>query len=232
MTGLWHDPDGVHDDLWVDVLQRLVDAGTAPVSPVTTGLDAARLWPALVALFATGVSSVRRDREGLLIRMATRPQGRPRLGTSESMPVSQLLHPNRLIEGEWVNAMPRWNGGLWIYPASHLLKADIRRFVDDLVAVEDQYIEAFHGYEYRLGLIQERQAGTGLGYRALSGEYVGETGWTRGEVDKPFAEVSFFESADRSRNWPWFDFLGLDVRHLDEAFEQHRDTLRRHKRYG
>jgi uncharacterized protein YutE (UPF0331/DUF86 family) len=53
-----------------------------------------------------------------------------------------------------------------------------------------------------------------------------------GEVDRPFAEVSFFEAADRSRNWLWHDFFDLDVEHLDEALEQHRDVLRRHKRYG
>ena len=40
-----------------------------------------------------------------------------------------------------------------VYPASHLLKADLRRFFDQLIALEADYVEAFHGHEYRLGLI-------------------------------------------------------------------------------
>jgi hypothetical protein len=113
-----------------------------------------------------------------------------------------------------------------------MLKSPPPRASVHLSAPDDQYIEAFHGYEYRLGPIQERRAGTGLGYRALSGEYVGEPGWTWGEVDRPFAEVSFFEAADRSRNWPWYDFLDLDGEHLEEVLQQHWDVLRRLNRYG
>lgn len=37
ITGVWHDPEGVHDRLWLDVLQRLVDAGTKPIGSCTGG---------------------------------------------------------------------------------------------------------------------------------------------------------------------------------------------------
>jgi hypothetical protein len=38
ITGIWHDPGGTHEQLWTDVLQRLVGAGTAPLTSVTSGL--------------------------------------------------------------------------------------------------------------------------------------------------------------------------------------------------
>ena len=54
VRGVWHDPDGEHGGLWVDVLQRLVDAGTTPLSTSTEGLTEVRLLPALLLLSAAG----------------------------------------------------------------------------------------------------------------------------------------------------------------------------------
>ncbi|MDN4161079.1 SIR2 family protein [Nocardioides abyssi] len=228
VTGVWHD-DGTNDRLWVDALQRLIDAGTAPISSATTGLDSARLWPALFAATAMGVAAVRRDRERLIIRLGTEPAGRTSMGTGEPMNASQLLHPNRLLADDWVNAMPRWNGGRWLYPASHVLKADIRRFFEDLIPLDADYRTAIHGYEYRLGLIQEQRQ-DGRGYRALSGEYVGENQWSWDERDVPLVELAFRAAADRSRDWPWADFLGGSS--LDQVLIDHREVLKHYKRYG
>ncbi|MEO6503278.1 MAG: SIR2 family protein [Jatrophihabitantaceae bacterium] len=195
VTCVWHDPVGTHDGLLLDVLQRLVDAGTAPVSSVTSGLDDARLWPALLAMTAMGVAGVRRDRERLIIRLGTEVHGRGRMGTAGPSPAAQLLHPNRLLKDNWVNAMPRWNTGRWLFPASHLLKADIRRYFEDLIPLEPDYAEIFHGYEHRLGLIQEDQRGGLRGYGAVSGEYVGENGWSWDERDIPLVELPFRQAA-------------------------------------
>ena len=115
VAGAWHDPDGTHDQLWIDALQRLVDAGTAPLSSVTQGLDDTRLVPALLALSAVGVVATRRGRDELFIRIATEVHGRRRMGTGDPVPAAHLLHPNRILEESWVNAMPRWGagGGEW-----------------------------------------------------------------------------------------------------------------------
>lgn len=228
VTGVWHDSDRTHDRLWLDALQRLIDAGTSPISSANTLLDSARLWPALFAMTATGVAAVRRDRERLIIRLGTEPTGRPRMGTGEPMNAAQLLHPNRLLEKSWIDAMPRWGEGHpgWIYPASHVLKVDTRRFFDDLIPLDDDYAAAFHGYEYRLGLIQEKHAG-GMGYRALSGEYVGERQWSWDDHDVPIAELSFREAAVRSQEWPWAEYLGGNS--LDRALIDHREVLKRYR---
>ena len=54
VTGVWHDTDGSHDRRWTEALQQLIDAGTAPISSATSGLDDARPWPALLATTAMG----------------------------------------------------------------------------------------------------------------------------------------------------------------------------------
>lgn len=231
VTGVWHDSDGVHEQLWLDALQRLIDAGTFPVSSAIPLLDTARRWPALFAMFAMGTAAVRRNRERLIIRLGTEPSGRPRLGTSEPMDAAQLLHPIRLLEKSWVDAMPRWGEGHpgFIYSASHVLKADLRRFFEDLIPLDDDYSAAFHGFEYRLGLIQEKSESS-LSFRALSGEYIGGDQWHRGDDNVPLAELSFREAAARSQQSPWSDFLGGD--NCDQVLINHRKVLKRHRSWG
>ncbi|MPV87287.1 hypothetical protein GB882_01295 [Georgenia ruanii] len=219
-TGVWHDQDGIHDSLWIDVLQRLVDAGTTPISSAIRWLDHARLWPGLLAMTAMGVASVRRDREPLIIRLATEVRGRGRMGTADPTEAAQLMHPNRVLAADLVNNMPRWEGQRWLYPASHLLKADIRRFFEPFIPLDADYVEAFHGYEYRLGLIQEHSKGLGR-YRALSGEYAHEDRWSHEGV--PFAEVAFRQAGERSRDWPWPALLQTED--LDIVLTQHREVL-------
>ncbi len=232
VAGTWHDPEGTHDQVWIDVLQRLIDAGTAPLSSVTQGLDETRLLPALFTLSAVGIAATRRGRDQLFIRMSTEVQGRRRMGTSDPVPAAQLLHANRILQGDWVNAMPRWghSGGRWFYPASHLLKADMRRFFDQYITLETDFVEAFHGYEYRLGLIQERQQdGVPGAYRAVSGEYVGELGWSWDSGDVPLVELTFRKQSELSRNWPWNEYLG-GAEQVDQALVAHREVLKQYRR--
>lgn len=229
VTGVWHDPEGAHDQLWLDALQRLVDAGTTPISSCTTGLDDARLFPALLAHFAMGVAAVRRGREALIIRLGTEIEGRGRMGTSDPMPLAQLLHPNRVLNDSWINAMPRWGRQNWLYPSSHLLKNDIRVVFEDVVPLEPDYVQAFHGFEYRLGLIQEFQQNTPSAYRALSGEYVGESSWSWDDPPVPSAEVEFRKSIERNRGLEWANYLG-GVDKFDQALLKHREVLKTYRK--
>lgn len=114
---------------------------------------------------AMDVAAVRRNQEDLVIRLGTEPTGRPSLGTGEPTKAAQLLHPDLLLQKSWVDAMPRWGQRHpgWIYPASHILKADIRQFFEDLIPLDDDYFAVFHGFEYRLGLIQEKQRAASSG---------------------------------------------------------------------
>ncbi len=223
-TGIWHDQGEAHTQIWIDALQQLATVGTTQVEGTFTGrLDRARLWPALVLLTAAGVAATRRHRDAVLITLATQVHGRERAGTGDLLPAAQLLHPEGVIEGTWVNGMPRWKGSdgkavRFHYPVSHLLLTDTRRFFDDLIPDANEFQTAFYDYEYRLGLIQERIRGD-TAFRAHAGQYVGEWQWDQ-RARVPFAETRMLREADPT---PWLKFLDTDS--LPRQLEQHRSHL-------
>lgn len=226
-AGVWHDPEGVHDQLWIDVLQRLVDAGTAiPTKGWNQALYPARLFPAFVALAICGMTAMRRDREGLLVRLATEAEGRPRPGEEHTFPAAHLLHYRRLTEDDWVNALPRWEQTRWTYPPSHMFLTDLWRYFKETYPSFDEYQDAYHGFEYRLGLIQERSR-SNIFLRAISGEYVGERGW--GFDGIPLAEVAFRKRLERSQSQVWPEYFG-GIDQVDSVLEGHREVIGRYKR--
>lgn len=223
VNGVWLDTDGAHDRLWADVLQRLVDAGSQGASSPTTVLAEARLWPALLSMTAIGVTAVRRDRDRLLIRLATEVQGREQSWRNQPSSAGDVLHPNKILNDNVVNAMPRWDGEKWRFPASHLLKADLRQFFSHRIPLHDDYEATFHNYEYRLGLIHERLPG----YRAASGEFVLESRWSADGDEVPPTELAFRKASETSRDWPWTDFLKTDD--LDRTLIEHRAVIEHYR---
>lgn len=229
VTGIWHDTEGDHNRLWNDTLQCLVDAGTAPINSAITGFDNARLWPSLIVLTAAGVAATHRHHDKTLIELAETVHGRGQMGTGQPEPAAHLLHPHRILESNWVLNMPRWDGTRWLYPASHLLKEDVRRFFKDLIPNEATYTQAFHGYEYRIGLIQGHlEHPDGYALPAQSGEFVGERGWSRDGV--PHAEIEFLKSIERDPTW--WDYLVEQPEDLDSHLAAHREVLARYQRWG
>ena len=92
------------------------------------------------------------------------------MGTSDPMPAAQLLHYNRVLEDSWVNGLPRWGGSSgWYFPASHMLKEDLRPAFVELIPTDADYVECFHGMEYRTGLVQEANQDVTGAYRAAPG---------------------------------------------------------------
>jgi hypothetical protein len=221
-TGVWHDTDGVHDRLWMDVLQRLVDAGTSRLHTWTPGREYARLWPALIASTVMGLAAVKRDRERLIIRMSTEIEGLSASGSDIALPAAKILHPEMLLREETVNSMPR-SESAYYFPASHLLRSDLRPLMHDLIPLETRYTEAFNGYEYRLSLIHDNLPDSWGPFR---GEYVLRNAWSWNGDDRiPLAELAFRDAAERSRDWPWRDFL--EVEDLGVHLYKHRDALER-----
>lgn len=226
-AGVWHDLDGDHDRLWMDVLERLLAAGTTSRIgvPVQQVLEQARLYSALLVHTAVGVAATRRGRDALLIKLATEVIGTVDAGMRIRLPACQVIHPYRVLGKDWVNALPRWNGGTWTYPLSHLLQADTRALLTDLIPEDSDYVDTFHGYEYRISLLHEitNAACTG-GYRAMSGEYVGERSWSWDDRNVPLAEIGFRDAEQRSLTWPWVQLLGGDDAY-DQALIAHRGVL-------
>lgn len=235
ITGIWHDASGVHDQVWVDALQMLVTAGTAQA--LTTlfqkELLKARLYPAALLLFSAGIAAVVRGRENLFIRLCTDVFGVHPDDVRLRIPACQILHPWLVLDADTVRSLPRWNGARWTYPASHLLKTDTRAFFRNLIPDNTEFTDGFHGVEYRLGLLQEQTKAQSypVGSPALSGEYVGELGWTFGSPRVPHAEVAFREAGKRNSAWPWTKRLGgtdayeqtlLSHRKVLENYQYHR----------
>ncbi|MCZ2849809.1 SIR2 family protein [Modestobacter sp. VKM Ac-2978] len=231
VTGVWHDLDGDHDRLWMDVLEHLIAAGTTARMgiPVQQPLQQARLYPALLVQTAVGVVATRRGRDALLIKLATEVMGSVDGGVKIRLPACQVVHPYRVLDKDWVNALPRWNGGTWTYPLSHLLKADAHTILADLIPEDTDYVDNFHGYEYRMSLLHEATNATySEGYRAMPGEYVGERAWSWDNRNQPLAEVDFRDSGARATDWPWVRLLG-GVDAFDQALIEHRSVLENFK---
>lgn len=221
-TGVWHDDDLDHRVLWVDVLQRLIDPGTRQLSQSSTPLEKARLYPALLATTAMGLIAVRRDREGLVIALAEEPKGRSRMGHGEPEVAGTLLHPQMVISAEWVKAMPRWAGQSWIAPESHLLRADLRETLRDLVPADTDYTALFNAYDYRLALIHTKH-----GSRVPHGEWVSDRDFRSADSESPRIEHDFMAKALVSDHWPWTDYLQGPVM-MQEAITKVRDVMNRY----
>lgn len=226
IQGVWHDPEGVHDSLWVDVLQRLLGEGTAPLqSAFNEAIEKARRFPAFIALAVMSMTALRRGRDGLLIRLSTQTESRNIYDSREKVPAAQELHYLKLANEDWIKQLPRWGGTRWLYPVSHLFGADLRGYFQESISREDECAESFQTFEYRLGLIQEKLPGR----HAISGEYAGERLW---DEDVPRLENSFRRQLERNPQvaaaWEKF-YGGADA--LEQALLAHREVLRRYERW-
>ncbi|MDZ5144940.1 SIR2 family protein [Microbacterium testaceum] len=228
IEGVRHDPQGTHDRLWLDVVQRLIDAATIYPSTFAPALHSLRLVPALVAVAVISVTATKRNREGPLLAIASEVEGAPRPGRTDNITAAQLLHYLNIIDNDNVNALPRWEGKTrWFYPASHLFKTEMRRFLGDLIPANGDYEEAYHGFEYRIGLIQQRSSER-YQYPAIAGEYIGETAWIG---DTPTAELALRRQAQRGHAGEW-NALFSNMQNLDAGLLEHREVLKRYRRYS
>lgn len=225
IEGVWHDSDCRHDQLWQDVVQRLVDAAAAFEQTYNEGYRGARRIPALVALEVLSITSTRRGREDLLPTLTDRVEVVDRYRDTEPQNCVQFLHYARIADDSWISAMPRCEETRYMYPVSHVFSLETRRFFKDLLADDDAFKTAFYGFEYRLGLLQSLQP---RGYRAISGDYVGEWQWL---AEMPNAETQFRRDLERSGQGRWATLLERDGVTLDAALISHRETLERYRRY-
>ncbi len=63
-TGVWHDRAGAHTGLWVEAVQRLLQARSGFEGIFQQPLEEARHYPALLALRACGLAAIRTGRDG------------------------------------------------------------------------------------------------------------------------------------------------------------------------
>ncbi|CEI30001.1 SIR2 family protein [Propionibacterium freudenreichii] len=221
--GIWFDDDLVHRQLWIDVVQRLIDAGTAGDSSQMASLRRARLYPAWLASAVMSCVAIRRSREQLVIDLGESPQARSRWWTfasHETDAKAGALLSTTMIPEEWITAMPRWNGSRWIAAQSHMLRQDLRAVLHDVAPDDADYKRLFDAYEFRASLIQLK-----LIHHPLWGDYLDDPSYFDGSRgQQPSYEQRFKQAAQRTEDWPWVDYFG-GQEHLDEAVAEIRTYI-------
>ena len=111
-----------------------------------------------------------------------------------------------------MNAFPRWSGQRWLYPPSHLLRADLREVLRPILPDDDDYRWANDRYEYRVALTQYHLQSRPSGYaRCTPGEFMGTSPfggrqWADGQL---LTETDFRAAAEQAGDdWPWWVVLG------------------------
>lgn len=102
-------------------------------------LDAYRHYPALLAVWVAGLAAIAAEREAFLADLLTKPTWRPQFNDRTPQPVADALHPYSVLNGDWLNGMPRWGGTRYIYPASRLLRVEAREPVRTLLPDSEVY---------------------------------------------------------------------------------------------
>jgi hypothetical protein len=228
-TGVAFDRDGTETDLWVSAIRRLMQAR----GPITTVfiemLDYARHYPALLALRATGLAALHAGRDDVLLRLLLEPKYRDRQNTREPIPAVQALHEHRVLDDNAVRAMPRWGHQRPLYPASHLLRADLREIFRPLLPDDADYKALNDQFEFRTALVLEATQDVPGAYRAASGEYVGEWQWL--DDGRLRAEAEFVAVAgEADDSWPWWHYVGGPSA-MTENLNALREILRGYVRY-
>lgn len=229
VEGVRHDRAQSHTELWIDALQRLMNARTAFSGTFNAPLEAARHYPALLFLRAAGVVATVVERDNVLVELLSRPTWRAPWLSHARIPAVQALHDYRVVEHNGIVNLPRWGGTNWLYPASVLTREDLRDVLRPLLPDERDYKWAHDRYEYRIALAQFLSQDVPGAYRSAPGNFIGDLQWDQEGV--PLAEVDFRSSAATADDgWPWFRVVERDK--LDETLTSLRDDLKKMGRWG
>ena len=228
IAGVHHDDAGDHSRLWIDVLQRLLDARVT-----LTGYDIPlnlQHYPALLALRTMSIVALNRGREELVVKLLTTPEWTNPVNSLASKLPAEVLHLQVVLNGDWINQLPRWGGPGWLYPQSHLVRADLEPLFGEYLSGHDRYRTLSDDAEYLTGLVQELRHGPGR-LRANSGEFIGERGWTHDDPSVPRSEVRF-RTRLASRGAVWAGLLPGGEEWDDAYIDQYRETLRKYIRWA
>ncbi len=155
--GLFHDEGGAHDALWVRVIQRLMGARTLLMGqPHHQYLDGLRHYPSLLALCTAGVAAVLAGRDDTAVHLLRRPLWRSHGGIQDEQAAVKALHPYRVMDDNMITGLPRWGGANsnFIWPASHLLRLEIRDPLRQLEPDDQRYEAAFDRFELLAGVVR------------------------------------------------------------------------------
>lgn len=211
VQGVYHDQDRDHTGLWVKSLHQLMLSRKLITTAYQEYLDKARHYPSLLALRTAGIASLVAGRDDVLFRLLTEPTWRDPLNR-ERLQAVVALREYTVASADAVNAFPRWSGQRWLYPASHLLRADLREILRPILPDDDDFRWANDRYEYRVALTQYHLESRPADYaRCTPGEFIGTSPfggrqWVDGQL---VTEADFRATAGQAGDdWPWWAVVG------------------------
>lgn len=169
-TGVFYDRDETHIDLWVESLQRLMDAREQSLGIFVDLGERSRHFPAMLALRAMGFAARLRGHDATLIALLQRPTWRNGAGESTA---DYWLHDYSPLNFDLAHGFSRWGGGRPHFPISQLLREDLRSTLAPLAGGDARYDRASSDYEYVLALIQASTDFVARTVGIASGLYVG-----------------------------------------------------------
>jgi NAD-dependent SIR2 family protein deacetylase len=227
-VGVEHDLDRRFNKLWINGLQRLLNATQITDGGYNENVLALRRYPALLYVRVLGIECMRNDRDDLLLDMLTKTTWRPPFSNQDEREIAaDAIHDYRVLDADLINDLPRYGGTRWLYPASHYLREVIRPAFAETIATDDDFRLAFDDAEYAIGLIQHV---SGKRSYPMAGEYIGERAWSF--EGGPLAEARFRQRAEDARaDWPWWSLLG-GRDGLDTRLAELREILKQMQRWG
>ncbi|WP_205634669.1 hypothetical protein, partial [Mycolicibacter kumamotonensis] len=231
VTGIRYD-DGTHTDLWVEALQRVLERSSPRPDAMIHIVDELRNYPALLVLRAMCVQAAREGDDRVVIALLTRPRWENPLNSGRSPIAADVLHTLNIIEDNFANGLPRWEGTRWVYPRSHLMKMVLKDFFDDQGLDYSAYRVLVHDVEYRTGFVQYLLPHSCKFRRNPdSGEFIHCDEWTSldntGENEAPRAEVRFRAAIARDDGAGWAGLLG--GRDMENELVGYREILKRYR---
>ncbi len=230
--GVFHDQAGAHDDLWVQLVQRLMSARSLHTGMQHQYLEELRNYPALLALCTAGVAAVVAGRDSSAVRLLRRPLWRATSGVQDEQPAVKALHPYRVIHDDMVKGLPRWDNGNFYFPPSHLLRLETREPLRAIIGDDKRFEAAFDRFQLLAGLVAFMSENK-YDKHAWWGELGLSSHWTYGN-DGEMHHQGLEEIISSVKNDPSFrEALGLDMgraetvcQDLVDAVGQMREKVR------
>jgi hypothetical protein len=193
--GVYLDRYRQHTDLWVWAMEQLMRARPSVNGTFNEVWVALNHYPAALALKAASLAAVAIHHDDVMLRLHREPTWRDQFGERRETAAVDALFDYSVLDHNAINSFPRW-GSKWLYPHSHLFKAELVPVILPLVGDQDSYTQLYNRTEYRTALIQRLSSKRG---HSMPGEFMGDWQWNQ---DGLIWEADFRQHADREA-WGW-----------------------------
>ncbi|MEV4311262.1 toll/interleukin-1 receptor domain-containing protein [Actinocrispum sp. NPDC049592] len=141
-NGIAHGDSG-HDELWVRVVERLLNRVRRRISGPWISAEA---YPALLLSYAAGIASTATGREDIAYQVLMSAK-------TGDTPAIRSLGLRHVVDPRYAAEFPEWNGVRYYHPLSRHLRKSLRPIFADLLD-EHEYEYAFEEYEYLRSLLE------------------------------------------------------------------------------